>query len=311
MAASSSLKGAESGPYRTWSDVRQAIEREAFPILDAEWSRFCAFCESEELAPPFDPADLPDILSRLPDWHSTQSRDSGYDGKRSLERESLRGELWEREQPDHSKRVIGWRLSVFSQRSARFKSNEDAADWIRQQHEASPHVVHGIDQLAFWQDDLASASGWIEVGGNDRLASLAALSHWVSNGVGCSLKDATSFILVGRAPTVPALHVRTVITPGDTEDRESIIITVNRPFDINEKILWEAFIEQRNAILPDGRMRGWTEDDSLLVALYLDMRGKKTKDLCRVWNSKFGRSDKLATFSQRLLRAKRKLRGEL
>jgi len=58
-------------------------------------------------------------------------------------------------------------------------------------------------------------------------------------------------------------------------------------------------------------MRGWTEDDSLLVALYLDMRGKKTKDLCRVWNSKFGRSDKLATFSQRLLRAKRKLRGEL
>ena len=299
--------------YDTWGDAYPAIEAATFPVVDDEWTTFADFCRQRGHHPPFDSQDISELARLFRSWHVSEwPHTDCTENNGSDDISALRGEFWNLHPEGIVELVADWRREVLCDTPMPFKTTKDADDWILEQHNQDHSGTRRSDVLE-WEIDADESdshdeqSTFYEVGANPALISLLDLSQWVSNVLGCSTRDATRYILMGYPPQLPPLRASTAISPAKGVDRISIILEVYRPFEVGKDQLWAEFTALREELDKGRRAQQWNPDDPKRLRLCLDTPTLTDEQRCRKWNSKFGKTESVAAFSQRLLRARTKL----
>jgi len=298
------------GRYETWGDLRDVFAEIHGPVEDSYWDSFVSHAEDLIHHPPFSEAYIDELSEVFLDWHSVNTPECleiGESETTSLSIGCLRVRLLMREFVHLRKMIEDWRAETFGETDVPFQSQEDASAWIEADLSASRSQRMTSHWLDWWGDDACedrSISSATYVG--SATASLAALSLWLANSLGCTARDAVSRVLTGRVPCSRVLEFDEVITPGPMS-LVSIVITVRSPLSIDKDTLWDLFASYRREVWRVAREPGWTEEDAALVDLYLSTPELSHLERCQLWNTTCRKLLLYPAFVRRLGRAKRKL----
>jgi len=293
-------------PCDSWSDTRQEIERLAFPVADCEWDRFVSHSESQALHPPFDVADIEELVGQYREWHKTQEP-AASNHQSQTQSAMLRGELWCQFPGPVAGIVRDWRRLVFETTDPPCKDLRQVDHWTYLA--ATGDLAPVESSTAAGKAHNGELANVFSIGDEDNvLESLQGLSAWISRILGCDEWDATCYVLMGRTPPLPPIHVVTDLLDDPCGGRGRIVITVNRPQEIDKETLWNEFNVVRERSFDVERARRWTRNDELLLELCLRTPHLTFEERCRKWNSAFGRTLSVEAFRKRFERLRELIR---